>query len=95
MKKVVKDTIDTCHPSECKPASYYGVSMNDELFHRSFIMYKDESFHVISTKDLTETYSYSGKKTMNLDEYIEHLLDSDCQVYQFETFRELSKWLNS
>lgn len=99
MKTVVKTKQNqTITVNECRTSLYYGVDCPtyDLRYKRSFVMCMKDGFRIVSTQELTGTYSTNiSSPCNNLSEFLESLINHNAKVYQFETFKELSKWLNS
>lgn len=97
MKIVQKSyDVEVIKVEDCDINSYYGVELpNNDIFRRSFVTFRDESFCLLSIKSLTGSYSYTSFKTIKIKDFLSALLKEDGKVYQFETFKELSDWLNT
>jgi hypothetical protein len=94
--KIVQKDCQVINVEECSNRFYYGVEILYSLYlKKSFITFDSGSFKILSIQDLTGAYSYRPIKTNMLTTFLSSLLDEGAKVYQFETFKELSDWLNS
>lgn len=97
MKEVitVKTKQKTIEASKVSPSKYYGV--RDSVGDRGFITrseYESGNYIVLCTPGVTEGNGYNVNTTESLSELITSLVNSKIKVYEFDTHKELFKWLS-
>ena len=97
MKEVitVKTKQKTVEASKVSPIKYYGVL--DSVKDRGFITkseYESGDYMVLGTDGITEGNGYYTDTTESLSELITSLVNSGIKVYEFDTYKELFKWLS-
>jgi len=97
MKEVitVKTKQKTVEASKVSSIKYYGVL--DSVKDRGFITrseFESGDYIVLSTVEVTEGNGYFTDTTESLSELITSLVNSGIKVYEFDTYKELFKWLS-
>jgi hypothetical protein len=94
MKQVIQKVTQVTYVSQVNTHKFYGIIMkNDEG--KAFVTQYDhsEKFVVMhGGKGLTYGLSWIGKRSL-LDT-ISYYVDRDYEVYEFDTAKELFKWLS-
>jgi hypothetical protein len=97
MKEVitVKTKLKTIEASKVSPNKYYGVL--DNAGDRGFITrseYESGDYIVLCTYGVTAGNGYYAETTESLSELVTSLVNSEVKVYEFDTYKELFKWLS-
>jgi hypothetical protein len=97
MKEVitVKTKLKTIEASKVSPIKYYGV--RDSVGDRGFITrseYESGDYIVLCVEEVTEGNGYYTDTTESLSELITSLVNLEFKVYEFDTYKELFKWLS-
>jgi hypothetical protein len=92
---VVKTKQKTIEASKVSPTKYYGV--HDTIGDRGFITrseFESGDYIVLCTVDITRGNGYNVDSTRFLSELITSLISKGIKVYEFNTYKELFKWLS-
>lgn len=94
MKKAVLPEYNTFLPKAARPDNYYGVRIGDK---RGIVMnnqhHQHKFFFVFDVFSITRGYSLYGISG-SLEEVIHDVLARDGEIFEFETHKELFKWLS-
>ena len=91
--EVVLQSVDVGLDGVCGD-KYYGVQMGSDS--RGMITsnkYEDGPYKILATSEFTSGNGWSHLNKNSLKELIENCLDNHKEVFEFETFLELAKWV--
>lgn len=95
MKTVILGEVTQVSCENADPQKYYGVLIRD--IDKGFITqetYCKGNFRVLASYDLTEGNNYSNfTGAVTLAEFVKEIIQRGEQVFEFDSYKELFKWL--
>lgn len=91
MKTVVKNLVlvSQVEVQDISTKKFYGVALNTK--NKSFIVLSVNDYYYVSTFSL-ERIGHTDETSDWLPTLILYLLDTNCKVYEFDTFLEMAQW---
>ena len=95
MKEVIVTKQKTVPASKVSQSKYYGI--RDTIGDRGFISrseFDSGEYIVLCRVDITMGNGYNVDSTQSLPKLITSLVSGGIKVYEFDTYKELFKWLS-
>jgi hypothetical protein len=90
IRKISKQT----EVSKVSESKYYGIEDRGDKAFITQSEYDSNNFILLATEALTLGNAYSTRCTENLEVLLTELINTGFVVYEFDTYKELFKWLS-